>query len=446
MWSASDRCPGCRGDRINGSGSGTFEDMKVQHTKPSHPRYISGIRENLFASRFGLSEISGSLGDMGTFIPLTAALIAVNGLGAGSVLFFAGLFNITTGLLFGIPMCVQPMKAIAAVAITEKLTPAEIHGAGIFVGGFFLLISLPGFLRIIRKVMPLCVVRGLQLGIGLSLMIKGFSYIAETGAFLGADSILTGIAGAVIVFLFFFSKRFPSALVLFALGVVITYASVPGARNVPLYGSDFPSFSIPEPRLIIEGTLKAGFAQIPLTLLNSIIAVCALSGKLFPEKPAAAKTVGVSIGIMNIVGGFFGAMPMCHGAGGLSGQYRFGARTAGSMLMLGGAKMLLGILAASAVTAVMLHYPRSILGVLLIVSGLELGILIRDQKERTLMFISLSTAAAILALGTLAGFSAGLFCAFAVHKGLFKIEKSFDPERIINVYNEDSRAGDKNGG
>ena len=74
-------------------------------------------RSNLRSMRFTLLEFSGGLGDLGTFIPLTAALIMVSGLDPAMVLIFAGLFNITTGIIFGLPIPVQPMKAIAAVAI-----------------------------------------------------------------------------------------------------------------------------------------------------------------------------------------------------------------------------------------------------------------------------------------------------------------------------------------
>jgi len=386
----------------------------------------SRMKENLLSSRFGLGELSGSLGDMGTFIPLTAALIAINGLKAGPVLFFAGLFNVTTGMLFGIPMCVQPMKIIAAVAISENLSPAEIHGAGLFVGAFFLLTTLFGLIDKIEKLIPRSVVRGLQLGIGLNLMMKGLSYVTGTHALLGMDSIVTGIVASLIVLLFFSSRRFPSSLVLFTAGSLMTLASAQVRHSLALQVS-LPSLALPNAQALLSGALDAGLAQIPLTLLNSVIAVCALSEKLFPRKPASVGTVAASVGVMNLTGCLFGAMPVCHGAGGLAGQYRFGARTAGSMIILGSAKMLAGLFTASAITSIMLHYPMSILGVLLIVSGLELGVLVRDQKKFSQMFVALVTAATILALGTLAGFLVGLFCALAVERGVFKYDKPSGP-------------------
>lgn len=57
-----------------------------------------------------LAEVSGSLGDLGTLLPLMIALAMQGSIELGSTLVFSGLFNILTGLLFGIPLPVQPMK------------------------------------------------------------------------------------------------------------------------------------------------------------------------------------------------------------------------------------------------------------------------------------------------------------------------------------------------
>lgn len=56
------------------------------------------------------AEISGSLGDLGTLLPLMIALAAQGSVNLGSTLVFSGIFNIVTGLIFGIPLPVQPMK------------------------------------------------------------------------------------------------------------------------------------------------------------------------------------------------------------------------------------------------------------------------------------------------------------------------------------------------
>jgi MFS superfamily sulfate permease-like transporter len=139
-----------------------------------------------------------------------------------------------------------------------------------------------------------------------------------------------------------------------------------------------------------------------------VIAVCALSADLFPDRPAQPRPVAVSVGLMNLIGGWFGAMPMCHGAGGLAGQYRFGARSSTSIVFLGSVKMLLAMVFGGSLLALLHGYPGSVLGVLLGVSGLELALVARDQTERAPATVMYATAAAILALGdTATGFTIG---------------------------------------
>ncbi len=62
-----------------------------------------------------------------------------------------------------------------------------------------------------------------------------------------------------------------------------------------------------------------------MTTLNSVVAVCQLSADLYPAKPASPVLVSTSVGLMNLVGAWFGAMPCCHGAGGLAAQVRAAA-------------------------------------------------------------------------------------------------------------------------
>jgi MFS superfamily sulfate permease-like transporter len=132
----------------------------------------------------------------------------------------------------------------------------------------------------------------------------------------------------------------------------------------------------------------------------------------------------MSIGLMNLIGCWFGAMPMCHGAGGLAGQYRFGARTGGSVVFLGAVKLLLGVFLGGEAFAVLASYPMSVLGVLLIFSGIELALVAKDIKTRTDYFIMIITTAAIIALSSVAaGFVVGLALSYLFYYGVFKIEK-----------------------
>jgi len=377
--------------------------------------------------RINRHEIAGSLGDLGTFLPLLVGMAAQNGLNFASALFFAGVFNFVTGLTFSIPMAVQPMKAIAAVALTEGLTVPQILAAGATVSLIVLLLGVTGLITWLNRVVPRSVVRGLQLALGLSLLMKGMQMVAGTGQWLAADSYLTGLLSALVVLLLFFSRKFPAALVLFVAGLVVAVWTDPGVVSSLGVGFTLPTWTPPGWADFVAALPKAAVPQIPLTTLNSVIAVCALSVDLFPDRPADPRRVAVSVGLMNLVAAWFGGMPMCHGAGGLAGQYRFGARTNGSILFLGAVKIVLAVLLGSSLVALCAAFPASILGVMLAFSGMELALVCRDQTSRTDAFAMLLTAAACLGLKNMAlGFVLGWAMAWCLRFGLFRIE---DAER-----------------
>jgi MFS superfamily sulfate permease-like transporter len=77
--------------------------------------------------------------------------------------------------------------------------------------------------------------------------------------------------------------------------------------------------------------------QLPLTLTNAVIVTAALCRDLFPERAgrATVRNLALTSGAMNLLLAPFGAMPMCHGAGGVAAQHRFGARTGLAPVLLG---------------------------------------------------------------------------------------------------------------
>lgn len=373
----------------------------------------------LSCARLDRNEIAGSLGDLGTFLPLLVGMAATNGLDFATALFFAGLFNVVTGLTFSIPMAVQPMKAIAAVALTEGLTAPEIVAAGATVSLVVLILGLTGLIDGLNRIVPKSVVRGLQLALGLSLAIKGIQMVAGTEQWFAADSYGTGLLGAMAVLMLFNSRTVPAALVLFVAGVMLTAWTHPEIISSLGFGVTLPHWSPPAWNDVVVAFPKAALPQIPLTTLNSVIAVCALSADLFPDRRAEPRRVAISVGMMNLVACWFGGMPMCHGAGGLAGQYRFGARTNGSILFLGVVKMTLAVLFGASLMALCQAFPASILGMLLAFAGLELAMVCRDQTHRSDVFAMLLTAAACIALADVAlGFALGLAMAWFLRAGI----------------------------
>jgi MFS superfamily sulfate permease-like transporter len=368
------------------------------------------------AMRFDLAEAAGGLGDLGVFIPLLAGMVNRCGLQLGPALLLAGAMNVLTGLLFHVPMPVQPMKAIAAVAISEGLTEAQVLEAGILSGAVVLLLALAGSIDWLNRRVPAVVVRGLQLALGLKLLIEGLGLVVGTQGFWGWDSVVVGLLCAAIAVGLRRSTRLPAALAIFALGLIALLAAHPLLVRELRFGFQW--------RLPALGTLndwkvglwQGALPQIPLTLLNSVVAVCALSADLFPRVPVQPKRVAVSVALMNLVCCPFGGMPMCHGAGGLAGQYRFGARTGGSIVMLGGAKILLALLFGGSLWLWLQHYPHSVLGVLLVCGGVELAMVCRDQTSLRSLTVMGLTAIACLTAGMGIGFLAGWLLALVLNR------------------------------
>jgi hypothetical protein len=357
--------------------------------------------------QFTLREAAGGLGDLGVFIPLLVGMVNKCGLQLGSALLLAGAMNFITGVLFRIPMPVQPMKAIAAVAISEGANEAQILEAGIACGTAILLLGISGSIDWLSRHIPLAVVRGLQLSLGLKLIYEGLLMVFKTRTLTGWDGAGLGLVCAAIAFALHKSRRMPAALLIFGVGLVALYAAHGNLFAGLRFGFQWHLPDLANPADWKWGVFHAALPQIPLTLLNSVVAVCALSRDLFPRSPAQPTKVAVSVALMNLVCCPLGGMPMCHGAGGLAGQYRFGARSGGSIVILGAAKMLLALTLGGSIGLLLQNYPQNVLGVLLAAGGVELAIVCRDQKSLSSLAVLALTAITCLTLGIVAGFALG---------------------------------------
>jgi len=365
--------------------------------------------------KFTLREAAGGLGDLGVFIPLLVGMVNRCGLQLGPALFLAGVMNVVSGLIFRIPMPVQPMKAIAAVAISDGWNEAQILTAGIACGLVLLMLGISGSTDWFSRWVPLAVVRGLQLALGLKLVVDGTILAARSGKFFGWDSLSVALLSLFMVFWLKNSRKLPAALVLFAIGLVSLAAQHGGPFSSLRIGFQW---HLPDLGRLVDwkrGILDAALPQIPLTLLNSVVAVCALSQDLFPSSPAQPKRVAVSVALMNLICCPLGGMPMCHGAGGLAGQYGFGARTGGSIVMLGAAKMILAAAFGGSLWLGLRNYPNSVLGVLLACSGLELTKACRDHKTPGSLAVMAITATLCLVAGTAIGVAIGWALATALY-------------------------------
>ncbi len=366
------------------------------------------------ADKISLSwmEFSGSLGDLGLFIPLVVSMTIACGLDIGVVLILAGLMNVATGYLFRQPIPVQPMKAMAAVVIAEGLTRYELAAAGIAMGGVLLVLSF--FTDKISRFVPKAIVRGIQLGVGLKLALNGLSYLKGLPLW-GIDSAVVALLLFGILILSLRSSQ-PVLLYVFLAGFLIQYVRSPEVFSMIQITP--PHFRVywPYPSVWASGFLKGALPQIPLTLLNSVVAVCALSADYFPGKGIPPKRMAASVGWMNLICVPLGGIPMCHGAGGLAAQYRFGARTGGSVIILGVLKIAVGFIFGGALLGLLRTYPMTVLGPMLIFAGVELSRSSKDAFKNPLdAMLCLLTAGCIVVFNALTGFLVGSLAALVCH-------------------------------
>lgn len=345
-----------------------------------HSTVIQDLRE---VSRYNLqtfrrhyvSEISGSLGDLGTFLPIAIALAINDTVSLSSTLIFSGIYNIITGLFFGIPLPVQPMKAIAAVAIARSFSNGAIAAAGLFVSACVLIFSTTGLLHWFNKVIPIPVIKGIQVGAGLSLIISAGGNILSLGWIhpSWADNRLWALAAFLFLLTSHIYRRIPYALLVLLLGLIFAIVRSATTAHLPSFELWRPKTSVPDSHEWRIGALDAGLGQLPLTTLNSVVAVVHLASDLLPGVRTPSTTaIGVSVAAMNFVGCWFGSMPVCHGSGGLAAQYRFGARSGSSVVFLGFLKVIIGVFFGETLVGLLKRFPAALLGVMVIAAGLEL--------------------------------------------------------------------------
>ena len=375
------------------------------------------------ALRFSWRELSGSLGDLGTFLPLVVAMSVACELDLGVILILAGLMNVLSGWWFRQPIPVQPMKAIAAVAITEQLVAGQIAAAGLITGVAIMVIGACGAADWAGRTIPKAVVRAIQLGVGVKLFLCGVEWLSGFGIsgaeltrgdslpWLAPDSLLVAaVAGALLLFPRL--RRAPVLLVVFLAGFALLYVEKPGAYEG--LGLAWPAFGLVWPTgwdQWLDGLWHGAAPQLPLTLLNSVIAVCALSADYFPGRGISPRRTAFSVGLMNLLCVPWGAIPMCHGAGGLAAQYRFGARTGGSVIMLGLIKVVAGLLFGATLLTLLTDYPLSILAVMIMFAGYTLASAARDCLKGRDLIVVLAGAIPIILINTTAGFLIAILAA-----------------------------------
>ena len=308
---------------------------------------------------FDIAELAGAIADLGVLVPIAVALIVKNGLTPSAVLLPAGLLYIMAGLIYRVPVPVQPLKAFGAIAIAKGLGSSEIAAGALLMGGVFVVLGAAGWLDRVAKVFPHPIIRGVQLSVGLLFCQLAWIFVtAPPTAFtdhtrpiwwlLGAAAVVA--AGAMLM------RRHNISLVLVALA---TIGMAMGYHGPLAFGPS--TFHIPQlsGHAFALAAIALVLPQLPLTFANSCLATADAARTYFGEAAERVRPgrLAISLGVANLLAGAISGMPVCHGAGGMRAHRSFGARSGGAPIMMGTALLLLAVLVGASLSTVLTAFP-----------------------------------------------------------------------------------------
>ena len=349
-----------------------------------------------------LGDASGAFADLGTFLPLVLGVLIVRHFDPTGVLAGFGVYALVTAAVYRRPVPVQPMKVVAAIVISTGISPQAVAAGGLLIGIILVLLAVSGSIAALARWVPQSVLSGVQLGIGLHLILAG-ARLVSGGWIVGAVSLAALLALQL--------TRFKPVA---ALAVLITSAAwaLQQSGGVPSLTPGFylPELTLPHWRDAWTALQSLALPQLPLTLTNAVLAPAAIALSLFPGDGAriTARRLAFSTGLLNALLAPLGAFPMCHGAGGLVVQYKFGARTGMAPALFGLSCLALGLLFGPDALLLLGVLPMAAVGALLVIAGGELAFSKRlfDARPGSLAVIVLTGVIAVtvnIATGFIAG-------------------------------------------
>jgi len=358
--------------------------------------------------RFDRVEWAAAFADLGIFIPYVVAYVSVLEMDPVGILLAFGIALIACGLAYRTPMPVQPMKAVGALAVAQAgmVSANAIVAAGLVSGALCLLLAMSGAASRLARLVPKAGVLGVLLGLGLTFVLQGLRMMSEDW-----PAALAALAAALLLRR---SRLFPAMLVLLAGGLAYGVARDPDLWRQASFAFDLRLPAFAPARLswddVVTGTLLLALPQLPLTLGNAVIATREENNRLFPDRPASVRKLGLSTGLMNLASGLVGGVPMCHGAGGMAAYTAFGARSGGAPLIFGATLLVLALCFSGAIAFLLQAVPTAVLGAILLLAGMRLvaGNTPRSLDWRLLLPVLLTAAAALynVGLGLLVGVAA----------------------------------------
>jgi sulfate permease, SulP family len=323
-------------------------------------------------------ELAGAVADLGVLVPIAVALIVANGLSPTAVLLPPALLLLANAWLYRLPLPAQPLKAFGAIAIAEGLGADEIAAGALLLGALFFAAGRLGLVDRAARAFPRPLVRGVQLTVGLLFLQIAWGLVADPPAAFAEHALAPAWAvplafGAAALALALKRAGVSLALVLVGAGVMLAAAgkeATLGPSPLALPSLELGTFALAFAVLVVP--------QAPLSFANSCLATSDAARAYFGERGAVVRPgrLATTFGTANVFAGSISGMPVCHGAGGLTAHYSFGARTATAPLVMGSTLLALALGAGAGLGALLAAFPLPILAGLLATAGLlHLGLL-----------------------------------------------------------------------
>jgi hypothetical protein len=360
--------------------------------------------------RFDRRELAGAVADVGVLVPIAVALIVGNGLAATAVLLPAGLLYLAAAAVYRLPVPVQPLKALGAIAIAKGLGADEVAAAALLVGAIFLVLGATGLVDLASRAFPRAVIRGVQLTVGLLFLKIAWGLVTDPPPAFAEHAAAAGpsvAAAAAVLLLALVLRRRPVTLALVAAGAAVAVFRAGGdlalgPSELALPSLDAATFWTALTVLVVP--------QLPLSFANSCLATADAARTYFGAAAARVRPgrLAMTLGGANVVAGAIGGMPVCHGAGGMTAHVAFGARTAGAPVAMGATLVVLAVGLGAGLAPLLAAFPLPVLAGLLAGAGLLHVALLRDLRGRRAWAIAIAVGVVGFGWNLAAGVALGL--------------------------------------
>jgi sulfate permease, SulP family len=332
--------------------------------------------------RFDRRELAGAVADVGVLVPIAVALIVGNGLSATAVLLPAGLLYVTAAWVYRLPVPVQPLKAFGAIAIAKGLGSDEIAAGALLMGVIFLTLGRLGLLDLAARTFPRPLIRGVQLTVGLLFLKIAWGLVTDPPKAFSEHALSADWAlplALLTLVLAFALRDYPITLALVAVGAIVTVVLAGGDAAFGPSALALPSL---DTATIVTAFTVLVVPQIPLSFANSCLATADAAKVYFGEEGSRVRPgrLATTFGSANLLAGAVSGMPVCHGAGGMTAHYAFGARTGGAPLAMGGLLITLAVGLGAGLAELLTAFPLPILAGVLATAGVLHILLVRDLR------------------------------------------------------------------